>query len=363
MKYSLSFLALAAATNAAVLPRQIFSRQATPCTFSLIAIGDPKGSVVETTIGENRIGGSYPQGVYSIDAKRLTDAEGHNCSISSTTAQFQCKQGSAVTLFTLGNNGNLLYNDTNANWLACPATGPGEDGSFNIFTQAKTNTTGCETIQILTGGFSCAALGRPTSTSTSSVAPATSTATSSTVAATTPAISTTASCPTDIASGPFQYPHLIVPVSSESPDHAFGNQFTAHITPQNATIFNFDIPSTSPYTGTCALLFLFPVASATQAGSYNFTGIEEETEENGGIDFALLSGIANANTTFHTQPAVRTDLKTVQILPGNAYTVATFTCPTGQTLSYSAKSVGGVGLEYFENSAKSAIGLYLVPCS
>ncbi|KAI9649445.1 hypothetical protein NHQ30_002021 [Ciborinia camelliae] len=363
MKYSLSLLALAVATNAVVLPRRVFSRQATPCTFYMTAIGAPNGSIVETTIGENRIGGSYPQGVYSIDAKVLIDVEGHNCSVSSTTAQFHCIQGSAVTLFTLGDNGHLLYNNTNADWLACPATGPGEDGSFNIYTQEKKNKTGCETIQIVTGGFSCGALGRPTSTVTSSVASATSTAASSTVPASTSTAPAAVSCPTDITSGPFQYPHLIVPISSTSPDYAFGNQFTAHITPENTTLFNFDIPFASPYTGTCSLLFLFPVASATQAGTYNFTGIEEETEENGGIDFALLSGIANIDTTYNTQPAVENDLGTVQVIPGHGYTVATFACPAGKTVTYSAKSVAGLGLEYFENSASSAIGLYMVPCS
>ncbi|TGO80937.1 hypothetical protein BPOR_1505g00010 [Botrytis porri] len=357
MKYSISLLALAATTNAAVL-----RRQSVPCTFSMAAVGDPTGSIVETTIGENRIGGSWPQGVYSINAKVLTDAEGHNCSISPTTSQFQCIQGSAVTLFTLGNNGNLNYNNSTEDWVACPATGPGEDGSYNIFTQAKTNTTGCETIQIVTGGFSCAALGRPSSSSTTSVAAATSISTSVPVPA---SITSTAavSCPTVITSGPFEYPHLIVPVSSESPNHPFGNQYTAHITPQNSTIFNFDVPSTAPYTGNCALLFLLPVASATQAGTYNFTGIEEETTENGGIDFSLLSGIANANTTYNTLPTVATDFGKVEVLPGKGYTVSTFACPAGRTVSYEAKSVGGLGLEYFENSALSAIGLYLVPCA
>ncbi|ESZ91388.1 hypothetical protein SBOR_8240 [Sclerotinia borealis F-4128] len=360
MKYLLSLVTLVAVTNAVVIPRQVI-----PCTFYMAAVGDPNGSIVETTIGENRIGGTYPQGLYSIDAKKLTDTEGHNCSISSTTAQFQCIQGSAVTLFTLGDNGNLLYNNTNANWLACPATGPGEDGSFNIFTQAKKNTTGCETIQIVTGGFSCAALGRPTSTSTSSIASATSTPTFSIIPlpATTSTTSVTASCPTDITSGPFQYPHLIVPISPESPTHAFGNQFTAHITPENSTLFNFDIPSSAPYTGTCALLFLLPVASATQAGTYNFTGIEEETEQNGGINFAVLDGIANVNTTWDSKPVVKSDLGTLQVLPGKGYTVAVFECPAGKTKSYSAESVGGLGLEYFENSASSAIGLFMVPCS
>lgn len=67
--------------------------------------------------------------------------------------------------------------------------------------------------------------------------------------------------------------------------------------------------------------------------------------------------------TFNSQPAVQTSFGKTEVLPGNAYTVAKFDCPTGKTVSYSAASVGGLGLEYFENSASKAIGLYLVPCA
>jgi len=344
MKYIIPLAAITSAAYAAVLPRQD-----TKCTFVMVGIGgSPSGEIVETTIGENRIGGSYPRAIYSIDAKVLTDANGNNCSISSSTAQFQCTSNSTATLFTLGDNSNLLYDNTNENFLACPA----DDGSFNIFSQAKKDTTGCQTIQLLYGGFSCAALGRPSS---SSAAP---TATSTTA----PRSTSAASCPTNIDSGSFQFPHLIVPTSPDAPDYAFGNSYTAHITSTNTTLFNFDVPSDAPYTGTCALIFLFPFASATQSGSYTFTGIEEEEGEDGGLDFALLSGIATAETTYKSTSTVATDYGTTKILPGNNYTVATFPCPAGETVTYSGSSVGGVGLSYFENSAPSAIGLYMVPC-
>ncbi|PQE04815.1 gpi anchored cell wall protein [Rutstroemia sp. NJR-2017a BBW] len=312
--------------------------------------GSPSGNIVETTTGENRIGGSYSRAIYSINAKVLTDANGNNCSISSSTAQFQCTSNSTATLFTLGDSSDLLYDDTNANFLACPA----DDGSFNIFSDAKEDKTGCGVIKLIYGGFSCAALGRPSSSSSSAVPSATST--------TSPRSTSAASCPKNIDSGSFQFPHLIVPTSPQAPDYAFGNSYTAHITSTNTTLFNFDVPSTAPYTGTCALVFLFPFASATQSGSYTFTGIEEEEGEKGGLDFALLSGIATAGTTYKSTPTVATNYGTTEILPGNNYTIATFPCAAGKTVTYSGSSVGGVGLSYFENSAPSAIGLYMVPC-
>ncbi|PQE33029.1 gpi anchored cell wall protein [Rutstroemia sp. NJR-2017a WRK4] len=316
MKYLIPLAAIASAAYAAVLPRQT-----EVCTFVMVGVdgtpsgdsGSPSGNIVETTAGENRIGGSYSRAIYSINAKVLTDANGNNCSISSSTAQFQCTSNSTATLFTLGDSSDLLYDDTNANFLACPA----DDGSFNIFSDAKEDKTG----------------------STSA-----------------------ASCPKNIDSGSFQFPHLIVPTSPQAPDYAFGNSYTAHITSTNTTLFNFDVPSTAPYTGTCALVFLFPFASATQSGSYTFTGIEEEEGEKGGLDFALLSGIATAGTTYKSTPTVATDYGTTEILPGNNYTIATFPCAAGKTVTYSGSSVGGVGLSYFENSAPSAIGLYMVPC-
>lgn len=345
MKYIIPLAAITSAAYAAVIPRQD-----TVCTFVMVAVGSPTGEIVETTIGENRIGGDYPRAIYSIDAKVLTDANGNTCGISSSTAQFQCTSNSTATLFTLGDNSDLLYNDTNADFLACPT----DDGSYNIFSQAKKDTAGCETVQLVYGGFSCAALGRPTSSST-----AVPSATTTTISRSS---SSPASCPTNIDSGSFQFPHLIVPTSPETPDYAFGNSYTAHITSTNTTLFNFDVPSDAPYTGTCALIFLFPFASATQSGTYTFTGIEEEEGEDGGLDFALLSGIATADTTYNTTPTVTTDYGTTKIIPGNNYTVATFPCPAGETVTYSGSSDGGVGLSYFENSAPSAIGLYMVPC-
>jgi hypothetical protein len=173
-----------------------------------------------------------------------------------------------------------------------------------------------------------------------------------------------ASCPTDISSGEYRFPLLILPISPEAPDYAYGNSYVAYVSPDNTTVFNFDIPEEEPYTGTCALLFLFPYDS--QLGIENlpfyFSGLEEEEGENGGLDFALLSGVAGPELTYQTTPSVDTDYGKTKVVPGNSYTIATFPCKSGET-SYSVSSVGNVELDFFQDSEPDPIGLYIVPCS
>jgi hypothetical protein len=348
----LPLLALGLCASAASVPRQI-----TPCTFSMTAVGEPNGTIVEDTIGENRIGGSYPQGIYYMNGHSLFDSLNHNCLIYPATFQFQCMQGATgTTNFTLADDGNLMH-DASEKWFACPATGPGNDGSYNIFSDALQDTTGCESVTLRTGGFSCSALGRPSS----SAAP-TATGTG------TPALSATSAataCPTDLSAGTYQFPHLIVPTSPQAPDCSFGNSYEAYISPTNTTLFNFDIPASETYAGDCALLFLFPYASdlAPSAGQYYFSGIEEEEGEKGGLDFAQLSGSADNDTTFAGMATPTTDFGKTEIVPGNNYTIGTFQCPRKNTITFSVSSVGNVELDFFQDSAPSPIGLYVVPCA
>ncbi|KAH8685872.1 ubiquitin 3 binding protein But2 C-terminal domain-containing protein [Tricladium varicosporioides] len=341
----LSFIGfcLSSTTLAAILPRQ-----AVPCTFSMTAIGMDNSTVKQSSIGEPRIGGEFPQGFYLLENGTLTDARNHTCFISSSTSQLQCVQGfPEATTFTFSDD-FLLRHDTNPSWLACPPNGPGDDGSYNIFSDAKQNKIGCKNIQLQAGGFACAVLGRPSSTATS-----------------TPSATARATCPTNINSGNFQFPHLIVPTSPQAPDYAFGNSYKAYMSPINTTLFNFDIPATTAYTGTCSLLFLFPFSSETDpsAGKYYYSGMEQVVLQHGGLDFSLLSGTASAATTYNTTPTVIADLGKVAIIPGNNYTVATFPCQTGKAITIQGSSFNGTELDYFQDSAPTAIGLYIVPCA
>ncbi|TVY69009.1 hypothetical protein LSUE1_G008008 [Lachnellula suecica] len=357
----------------------VINRQASPaCTFSISATGPVNGSVGQDTIGEPRVGGSFPQGVFLMDNGTLTDSLNHTCLISSTTSQLQCTQGLPGSKFMFSDNFQILHDESSSSWLACSASGPGQDGSYNIYSSTKANSTGCQAIELQAGGFGCSGLGRPTTTDTASststpyssqvIQAATTTANVSSTASTATATSTassSAACPTDISAGTFQYPHLIVPTSNQSPNTAFGNSFKAYISPINTTLFNFDIPTSAPYTGTCSLLFLFPYASELDpsAGKYYFSGLEEEEGENGGLDFALLSGVASATTTFNSTPAVATDYGKTEIIPGNNYTIATFPCGSKTPITISGSSVGNVELDYFQDSAPLPIGLYVVPCA
>jgi hypothetical protein len=339
---------------AAAVPRQ------TPvCTFYVNAVGDLAGSILEDTIGEPRIGGNYPQNTYVLTDGVMTDPLNNICTISPNSKQLQCSSRTAVsTRILFSDNFYLMHNNT-TNWLACPAAGLGNGGSYTIFSNEKEDKTGCLSIELRAGGFGCSALGRPSSTSTTAVATATPTGTVSLAAR-----ATTPSCPKDISAGIFQFPHLIVPTSPNSPNYAFGNSYTAYISPLNTTLFNFDIPATAPWAGTCSVVFQFPYADQLDpsAPKFYFSGLEEEEGEHGGLDFALLGGVATESTTYATTPSVTIDYGKTEIIPGTNYTIATFPCPTGTT-TFSVSSKGNVELDFFQDSAPSAIGLYIVPCA
>jgi hypothetical protein len=350
----LSIVALSLALSIAVSGAPA-RRQTEPCTFIMNSVGEPiqpNGTVQEDTIGDNRIGGEYPRGVYyfTVDDSILYDSLDHICIIDSNSFRFQCVTGVSTTdKFTIGNSGYLAHNGSE-NWLACPDN----DGSYLIYSDSKADFADCEPITLRTGGYNCTALGRPSSTS----AILTPSTTPTSIAPLSPA------CPTDISSGNFQFPHLIVPTSPTFPDYPFGNSFKAYISRVHTTLFNFDVPTT--YSNlTCALLFLFPFASDEDpsAGGYYFSGMEEEVGENGGLDFALLSDTANSATTYTSTPPVAADYGMTQIFPGEVYTLAQFPCPAGQAVTYSASSRGNVELDYFQDSAPSPIGLYMVPCT
>ncbi|KAG0646913.1 hypothetical protein D0Z07_6195 [Hyphodiscus hymeniophilus] len=355
-------LNISASISAAVLPRQ----SQTPCSFVMSAVGVANGSVVQDTDGENRIGGTYPQASYYISTGALFDGLEHHCVIM-PSFQFQCILGSSGSAnFSFADDGNLMQGDEE-DWWACPAPGPGDDGSYNIFSYGLVNTTGCEALTLKAEGFNCTDPGVPPVSSTRSsslptLAPthavssasAISSSTSSAIASAAPTIA----CPNNISSGIYQFPHLIVPTSPDEPDHEFGDSYSAYISPINTTIFNFDIPPTAPYNDTCALIFLFPFGGTTY-----FSGIEEEEGEKGGLDFASLAQVATAETTYNTIGAVWEEYGLVEVLPGNNYTIATFPCGSRPTISYQVSSKGNVEVDFFQQSGSNPMGLYVVPCN
>jgi hypothetical protein len=381
-----AILAFSLVSSAAVIRRE--TNASGECCFSVNAVGSLAGPVVQDAIGENRIGGVFPQGGYCLKDGILTDGLGHTCLIWSSSGQssqqFQCTSGvPASKPFTLTDSGYLLY-DGCPKFFACPASGPTGNGSYNIYSDKLSNTTDCLNIQLLAGGFDCAAKGSSTTTITevsstwapvefptsqaiawpeSSLIPSQTTSTDPTSSSVT---YQTGLCTTDLTPDRYVAPNLIVPVSPTSPEISYGSQYTANISPDNATAFAFDIPvSWSDSDNLCALVFKFPFGNRATF-PYQFSGLAAEIGASGGLDFALLgsadNNINNA-TSYGTLPAVAMDYGKTQIEPGENYTISQFPCQAGYRSSYLASSVGNVGLKYFQSSADSPLGLFVVHCN
>ncbi|KAJ5383012.1 hypothetical protein N7517_000923 [Penicillium concentricum] len=166
--------------------------------------------------------------------------------------------------------------------------------------------------------------------------------------------SSSGSCPTTLTSGSYEYPHLIVPVDSSSPDTAAGTSYNGTVSSTISSAFNFDIPS-SDEGKTCSLVFLFPELQDLETSSYSFSG-------DGKIDFAKLSSAVEESTTFNNMPSVSQDLGDITVSPGNSYVVSTFPCPAGDKVAYKMENSGSTDLNFFEDYNPSPLGLYITTC-
>lgn len=161
------------------------------------------------------------------------------------------------------------------------------------------------------------------------------------------------SCPTTL-SGEYQFPHLIIPVSSANPKKAYGTSYFGEVSSTVSSIFNFDIPSS--YEGAqCSLVFLFPTQDHLQTSSYTFSG-------SGGIEFQSLMSPATEATSYSNAPSAKQTIVTLNVAPGNSYVLANYPCPAGERVSIEAVASGDVSLKYFQDYNPSPIGLYITKC-
>lgn len=305
------------------------------------------------------------------------------------TTQLQCDTGATPDSgFSVSSSGQLTSNGS-PDFVACQT---GDNGAFNIYTNpSPSDVTGC--VHVTLAADQCApsasssaqpstpaasppavsetspatppasppasppgsspgvTLGSPsvvvvTATETvctpgSSTGPGKATSPAS-VQTNAPGPSGTGSpCSTDLISGNFEFPHLIVPVDSSSPDTAAGTQFKAEVTSTISTIFNFDIPA-SDAGKTCTLVFHFPEQRNLQTSSFTFSG-------DGKVDFAELSSPATQSTTSNNAPSVKTDFGVTTIAPGNSYVISTFACPSGEAVAFELKEAGTTNFTFFED--------------
>ena len=160
-------------------------------------------------------------------------------------------------------------------------------------------------------------------------------------------------CPTDL-DGDYEYPHLIVPVSSEHPDQSYGTSYDGHINRTTSSLFNFDVPKS--YEGqTCSLVFLFPKKSQLETSDFTFNG-------KGSISVDHLGSAAKQSTTWNSVPEVADHAGDFSPQPGNSYVISTGECAAGTTQSYELSAGGDLALDYFQDYNPSPIGLYITTC-
>ncbi|KAF1951549.1 hypothetical protein CC80DRAFT_480755 [Byssothecium circinans] len=161
-------------------------------------------------------------------------------------------------------------------------------------------------------------------------------------------------CPLDLA-GPYEFPHLIVPVDSARPEEHIGNQLFALFTETICTVFNFDVHH-SLAGKTCSLHWLFPTKEKLETSDYNYRLMGEKPE----MTIARLHKTAGHDTTFKTLgDAVQ--IATGPVKPDVSWTAHTEKCLAGQRVSYLLCGKG-FKLKYFEDFNPSPIGLFMRAC-
>lgn len=168
------------------------------------------------------------------------------------------------------------------------------------------------------------------------------------------ATATSSSCPAKLVPGKFEFPHLIVPVDSAQPNMAGGTSYNGTVCSTVSSIFNFDIPA-SDAGKTCSVIFLLPTQSKLVTSTYSLSGT-------GSIDVAQLTTPATQSTSYNTVPAVKGELGTTSIEPGNGYVIATQACAAGQRIVFEVSGRGSLALNYFQNYNEPGIGLYISVC-
>lgn len=154
----------------------------------------------------------------------------------------------------------------------------------------------------------------------------------------------------------FDYPHLMIPISSSHPDIAYPNTLTPNITANDVSvIFNFDVPEERAGQ-MCTWQFLFPQQNQLSTSYFKLIGF-------GTFHFslsALGNGAIADTTTFNNQPLQANPHGfpcSVSMRPGNAYTVGSSLCVPG-LISLTMSSTDS-RLEWFEDYNPCPIGLYM----
>ncbi|KAK5719696.1 hypothetical protein LTR17_015231 [Elasticomyces elasticus] len=350
------------------------SAPAPGCCFQINAFsnGGPNGAVDQLSDGQNRVGQTgLTRGKYCIDGNGG---------------------------FSVSCDGTLVYHGSST-FYTCPT---GDHGGWNLYSKPVWNQDKCMPITLkadscfsgcttLTSSIASTTMSpstissksasTPSSTSThtifttksitstvikhasSTVTPTTVTSTSCSTLTVSPSSSVASSssavppppakpsCPANLIGTNFEFPHLIVALDRVHQSMQLGNSLNGYASPNVSSLFNFDIPA-SDAGKMCTLKFILPAEGTMETSRYELSG-------SGHFNFAALKGSANKDMTYGSAPAVKKYMKSIAMVPGNAYTIDEFMCPAGEQVGFSMSSTGSASLEYFQDFNPCPVGLYI----
>lgn len=165
------------------------------------------------------------------------------------------------------------------------------------------------------------------------------------------------SCPGTLPALPdFEFPHLIIPISSSNPATAYPNTLTPFITAGDiSAVFNFDIPE-SRNGQSCSIQFFFPALNQLNTSFFQLRGF-------GTYSFSMSPlgvGAVEGNTTFDNRPLpayVHGFPKAVSMQPENAYAIGSTLCVPG-SISITMSSSDS-NLAWFQDFNPCPIGLFI----
>ncbi|KZZ98538.1 GPI anchored cell wall protein [Moelleriella libera RCEF 2490] len=322
----ISFLFTAGVVSAAALVSR------TGCDFHMRAVGSQSGPLGQVYGGQVRFG-NLPQTTFYIDGGKIWDHQGRGCWWTPPTYVLQCDVNQEPEPgFGIGCDGRVSFRGQTT-FYQCAS---GDWNQWNIYLHPYQGIN-CGEISLIADGChtGCPPPASPPPPAVQPVHP--------------PAHV----CPADLH-GPFEFPHLIVPLDRSNPGKAGGTSFFGEITPTISSVFNFDIPP-ADNGKTCSLIFLFPLQSQLETSSFTFSG-------DGRIRFWKLDGPATEGTSWYNRPRRAIRYGTTTVSPGHSYTITSFPCPGGQRISFELCNGGNTNLRYFQDLNPAPIGLYIRKC-
>ncbi|TKX25198.1 ubiquitin 3 binding protein But2 C-terminal domain-containing protein 2 [Elsinoe australis] len=238
--------------------------------------------------------------------------------------------------------------------LSCPAPPASTGMSSTSVANYSGTTLAFATPSLIIGGGGFPLSSPSTFVTLNSSSQISSSGLSTSTSSSTPSSPSVSSCPADL-NGVFEYPHLIVPISSSQPDSALGTQYFGTVNDETSTLYNFDIPP-SLEGQTCSVVFLFPRPEQLVWSTYDFNS-------QGGLSISQLSSPADEGTSFSNTPSGSNVSSIGTVQPGSNYVVSSGPCPAGERIGYRVDPTGGLSLNYFQDyNPAGPIGLFLRAC-